>query len=90
MVGDRKQSIYRFRRADPTVFTSMSAELPAAGRLPLNVNFRSQPAVLNFVNQLFAPAMDGYESLKPFENVQDSPTPAIEFLFATFDADAER
>ena len=29
MVGDRKQSIYRFRRADPTVFTKMSDELPS-------------------------------------------------------------
>lgn len=87
MVGDRKQSIYRFRRADPTVFATMSNELPSSGRLPLNVNFRSQPAVLNFVNHLFAPAMDNYESLAPFENSQHSPTPAIEFLFASFDAD---
>lgn len=86
MVGDRKQSIYRFRRADPTVFTKMRDELPALGRLPLNVNFRSQPAVLNFVNHLFAPAMDGYEPLTPFSAEQCSPTPAIEFLFATFDA----
>lgn len=87
MVGDRKQSIYRFRRADPTVFSRMSDELPALGRLPLNVNFRSQPAVLNFVNHLFAPAMEGYEPLTPFSPEQISPTPAIEFLFATFDAD---
>jgi ATP-dependent helicase/nuclease subunit A len=87
MVGDRKQSIYRFRRADPTVFATMSDELPASGRLPLNVNFRSQPAVLNFVNQLFAPAMDGYEHLVPFRDEQFSPTPAIEFLLATFDAE---
>jgi ATP-dependent helicase/nuclease subunit A len=87
MVGDRKQSIYRFRRADPTVFAMMSEELPPNGRLPLNVNFRSQPAVLNFVNQLFAPAMEKYEPLVPFQNVQYSPTPAIEFLFAGFDAD---
>ena len=87
MVGDRKQSIYRFRRADPTVFALMSGELPASGRLPLNVNFRSQPAILNFVNQLFAAAMDGYEALVPFQNEQYSPTPTIEFLFATFDAE---
>ena len=87
MVGDRKQSIYRFRRADPTVFTSMSSELPESGRLPLTVNFRSQPAILNFVNQLFAPAMDGYESLVPGNAAQLSPPPSIEFLFATFDAE---
>ncbi|WP_373653587.1 UvrD-helicase domain-containing protein [Schlesneria sp. DSM 10557] len=85
MVGDRKQSIYRFRRADPTVFTSMSAELPPHGRLPLNVNFRSQPAVLNFVNHLFSAALEEYEPLDPFQKVQHSPTPAVEFLFAWYD-----
>ena len=90
MVGDRKQSIYRFRRADPTVFTTMSAELPPSGRLPLNVNFRSQPAVLNFVNHLFSAALEEYEPLVPFQDVQYSPTPAVEFLFADRDArDAE-
>ena len=87
MVGDRKQSIYRFRRADPTVFSTMSNEIPASGRLPLNVNFRSQPAVLNFVNHLFAPAMERYEPLVPFQNKQHSPTPGVEFLFAGFDAE---
>ena len=87
MVGDRKQSIYRFRRADPTVFATMSNEIPASGRLPLNVNFRSQPAVLNFVNHLFAPAMERYEPLVPFQNKQHSPTPSVEFLFAGFDSD---
>ena len=87
MVGDRKQSIYRFRRADPTVFSTMSNEIPASGRLPLNVNFRSQPAVLNFVNHLFAPAMEHYEPLVPFQIKQHSPTPGVEFLFAGFDAE---
>ena len=88
LVGDAKQSIYRFRRADPGVFDRLRAEIPAAGRLPLSVNFRSQPAVLNFVNHLFSAGMGNqYEALTPFESVQRSPTPAIEFLFAEFDAD---
>ena len=44
--------------------------------------------MLNFVNHLFASAMgEAYESLSPFEPIQHSPTPTIEFLFATFDAD---
>lgn len=90
MVGDRKQSIYRFRRADPTVFTTMSDQMPAPGRLSLNVNFRSQPAILKFVNFLFASAMPGYERLTPFKDLQLSPTPAIEFLFATAEADQQQ
>ena len=88
LVGDAKQSIYRFRRADPGVFSKLREEIPEPGRLPLSVNFRSQPAVLNFVNHLFAAAMgESYESLSPFEPIQRSPTPTIEFLLATFDAD---
>jgi ATP-dependent helicase/nuclease subunit A len=86
LVGDAKQSIYRFRRADPRVFDALRDEIPETGRLPLTRNFRSQPAILNFVNCLFAKAMgDKYEPLVP--NVkQISPTPCIEFLFATPDA----
>ncbi len=88
LVGDAKQSIYRFRRADPGVFSKLREEIPQPGRLPLSVNFRSQPAVLNFVNHLFSFAMgESYEPLSPFEPIQRSPTPTIEFLFATFDAD---
>jgi ATP-dependent helicase/nuclease subunit A len=88
LVGDAKQSIYRFRRADPGVFDRLRHEIPEAGRLPLSVNFRSQPAVLNFVNHLFSAGMgDQYEALTPFETEQRSPTPAIEFLFATFEAE---
>lgn len=82
LVGDAKQSIYRFRRADPQVFASLRNELPEAGRLPLSVNFRSQPEVLKFVNQLFGPAMgDEYEPLIPHV-AQLTPPPAVEFLFA--------
>ena len=88
LVGDAKQSIYRFRRADPGVFAKLRQEIPERGRLPLNVNFRSQPAVLNFVNHLFAAAMgDNYEALAPFDTIQRSPTPAIELLLATSDAE---
>ena len=52
-VGDYKQSIYRFRGADPGVFRSLREEIPSEGRLPLSLNFRSQPAILDFVNALF-------------------------------------
>ena len=52
-VGDYKQSIYRFRGAEPDVFRQLRGEVPAAGRMSLTENFRSQPAVLEFVNSLF-------------------------------------
>lgn len=86
LVGDAKQSIYRFRRADPEVFHQLRQEIPEEGRLPLSTNFRSQPAILNFTNCLFSSAMEGYyEALMPFDVVQHSPTPSIEFLFASPD-----
>ena len=55
-VGDYKQSIYRFRGAEPHVFRRLRERDPAGGRLPLSLNFRSQPAVLDFVNALFCEA----------------------------------
>lgn len=82
LVGDAQQSIYRFRRADPNVFRQLRSEIPEAGRLPLNQNFRSQPAILDFVNALFAGALgDIFQPLVP-EAKQLSPAPSIEFLFA--------
>jgi ATP-dependent helicase/nuclease subunit A len=56
IVGDRKQSIYGFRGADVDVFAKMTAALQAAGGdvVPLPLNFRSQPPLINFFNYLFA------------------------------------
>ena len=50
VVGDAKQSIYRFRRAQPRVFHELREKVPLAGRLPLSVNFRSQPQVLGLAS----------------------------------------
>src|SRR5690606_23663929 len=52
-VGDEKQSIYRFRKADPQVFRELQSAVNETGRLPLSKNFRSQPEILKFVNRLF-------------------------------------
>ena len=61
-VGDVKQSIYRFRLADPTIFLEKyrlfppaAADAPAGepGRILLRENFRSRPEVLDAVNHVF-------------------------------------
>ena len=84
-VGDYKQSIYRFRGARPKVFRKLRDTIPEKGRLPLSLNFRSQPAVLDFVNALFCEEFTpGYEPLRA-HRPQVSPTPAVEFLWATPD-----
>lgn len=79
-VGDTKQSIYRFRGAQPEVFENLRAEVSEAGRLPLSMNFRSQPAILAFVNALFRDAFDPYQALRA-NRPQISPEPCIEFLW---------
>ncbi|MDI3298474.1 MAG: UvrD-helicase domain-containing protein [Bacillota bacterium] len=55
LVGDPKQSIYRFRGADVRVFATASRALAQAGghRLALPHNFRSEPRLIAFVNRLF-------------------------------------
>ncbi|MGO9111388.1 MAG: UvrD-helicase domain-containing protein, partial [Thermoguttaceae bacterium] len=81
-VGDHKQSIYRFRGADPHVFRRLRDEIPVDGRLPLTLNFRSQPAVIDFINALFCKEMGPeYESLDGHRQ-QLGPRPAVEFLWA--------
>lgn len=62
MVGDVKQSIYRFRLADPTLFLSKyeqfeGEEKAVSRRILLKSNFRSRKNVLNAVNCVFERAM---------------------------------
>lgn len=64
-VGDVKQSIYRFRLADPTIFLEKYHSYPDAGaeeagkprRILLSQNFRSRQPVLDAVNFVFRAAM---------------------------------
>jgi ATP-dependent helicase/nuclease subunit A len=84
-VGDQKQSIYRFRGADPEVFRELQGEIAKQWRIPLRENFRSQPAILEFVNALFAEELPNYEPLAAHRK-QVAPRPAVEFLWAS-DAD---
>ncbi|MFP4078980.1 MAG: UvrD-helicase domain-containing protein, partial [Candidatus Izemoplasmataceae bacterium] len=61
MVGDVKQSIYRFRHADPTIFME-KYEAYRAGKgghlIDLTENFRSRSEVIEGINRLFEGAMD--------------------------------
>ncbi len=82
-VGDSKQSIYRFRGAAPAVFDALRGSLPPRGQLPLSLNFRSQPAILDFVNALFGHVFAGYERLEAARE-QTTVVPAVEFLWAEY------
>ena len=56
LVGDAKQSIYRFRRAEPRLFHVahqwLSDHLQAQA-FPLHTSWRSAPAIMQCVNQVF-------------------------------------
>jgi ATP-dependent exoDNAse (exonuclease V) beta subunit len=55
VVGDPKQSIYRFRRADVEIYELVKEAIAGAGTL-LNItqNFRSVPGVIDWVNHAFS------------------------------------
>ncbi len=58
IVGDAKQSIYGFRRANPELLQTASEWLQtqlAASVEPLNNSRRSAQAIIDFVNAVFAP-----------------------------------
>ena len=65
LVGDPKQSIYRFRRADMAVYADTQERVRAEGGrfLDLALNKRSRPAVLAWVNGVFEPIIGGGENL---------------------------
>ena len=61
IVGDPKQSIYRFRRADVAIYREVCERLVRCGAKPaqLRTSFRSVPQVQACVNAAFAPVMTG-------------------------------
>jgi ATP-dependent helicase/nuclease subunit A len=61
LVGDPKQSIYRFRRADVAIYRDVCRQLEMQGAraVRLNESFRSVPGIQACVNAAFAPVMTG-------------------------------
>jgi ATP-dependent helicase/nuclease subunit A len=62
VVGDPKQSIYRFRRADPRVYFDVREQLLSAGaeERRLGKSYRSTEPIQTFVNAAFAPTIPNY------------------------------
>lgn len=81
LVGDVKQSIMGFQGADPRLSQALAAANPEATQ-PLDRNWRSTPAVMQFVNALGAGLFGaGYNPLSPTRD--PVPGPAIEVLQVT-------
>ena len=102
MVGDIKQSIYRFRQADPQIFNEKFqryAQNPQEGKLILlKENFRSSSEVLSATNDVFERLMDqevgeiNYDSMHQlvFANAKLTPNPENKAEFLLYDKDDSR
>ena len=61
VVGDPKQSIYRFRRADIAIYDEVKFGPLAAGLALIQQNFRAVDGLLDWINRVFADAFGGGE-----------------------------
>ncbi len=91
VVGDPKQSIYRFRRADIGMYDQVkrlvAGQPDGSGALEvIRQNFRTTPAVVNWVNNVFAGVFDddreegrqpGYQWVEPYRLPAEGPRVAV-------------
>ena len=64
-VGDPKQSIYRFRRADIATFLEARDRFAQPAPRFLTCNFRTAPRVLGWINHVFNELIQPYEGSQP-------------------------
>lgn len=65
-VGDVKQSIYKFRQAEPEIFERLYARYiagsePDGTAIDLSRNFRTNDATIRYINHVFRNIMEGYD-----------------------------
>lgn len=92
VVGDSKQSIYRFREAEPEIFLRLLRTWSAEDReraITFGRNFRSDRCILSVVNRVFDRLMTeefggvDYEKESRFELLEETPfnKDAVQFYF---------
>ena len=97
VVGDPKQSIYRFRRADIQFYRLVKERFGEFGEvLRLSTNFRSRPAIGELVNQVFsdpdffpAEATDSQAAFERLDTIPPKGDVPCEGVFV-YDVDPER
>ena len=102
MVGDVKQSIYKFRMAKPELFLQKYDTYEEEGsyvRIDLYKNFRSRACILEGINEIFKPIMKKDFGGIEYDNLaalhygasykQDTPEHKIEFLMSVGTEDSD-
>ena len=103
MVGDVKQSIYRFRNAEPSIFMGYNDSFPKLeyaedeAKLFLSENFRSSENIINYVNEIFRKTYtkengaSGYgdDEALVFGNTEKSDYPVVTVKCETLTDEAE-
>ncbi|HUM56444.1 MAG TPA: helicase-exonuclease AddAB subunit AddA, partial [Bacillota bacterium] len=92
MVGDIKQSIYKFRLAEPEIFknkymTYSQRDDSRSTKIDLNMNFRSKGPIIDTVNSIFAPLMEYDEESALYKGVPDHESPEPETEIHIIDSD---
>ncbi|SHF09374.1 ATP-dependent exoDNAse (exonuclease V) beta subunit (contains helicase and exonuclease domains) [Marinitoga hydrogenitolerans DSM 16785] len=70
-VGDRKQSIYRFRGADVSVFAVTENEFNEDSKFQLNINRRSNAEIVEFANEFSKNVLFNETLLNSYENIKN-------------------
>jgi ATP-dependent helicase/nuclease subunit A len=65
VVGDPKQSIYRFRRADISIYEQVKEDVLTGNIEVINQNFRSVPEVIDWVNHVFGTLIEHEHRIQP-------------------------
>ncbi len=93
IVGDGKQSIYGFRRADREIFQQFANEIHDQGgaKIDLNVSFRTHENLVHQVNSIFAPLLgEDKQDLTAARKEPPHPAPHIQaFIVDSFDKKSE-
>jgi ATP-dependent helicase/nuclease subunit A len=82
LVGDAKQSIYRFRGAQVEVFQDWCQRLGPGKQEELSVSFRTHPGAVAFVNHLFGPMMGQDYAPIQAKRTECPVAPCVEILIA--------
>jgi len=88
LVGDEKQSIYGFRRAEIEVFKTWRDRL--GHTLPLTTSFRTHSPLIENINQIFAPILeDLHQALDADRSEPPHPAPHVESFIIVPDPQSE-